>query len=204
MKMQNVKLNSFFVLLFCFIYALLRYVIFGPFDAVDIPIFIVNKAVSWGAVTFFLFSIFATSKNLNNAARDYRTFGFWSILCHALLTMSILDDRHYAKLFEDGNFSLMGQLGVLSGVLVVVMFLYYHYYFSNANNFTIVTKRITKVKLILIMTLAHLFFLGGRGWLKPEEWYGSMPPITLISFIIVLIALFYTYEWKWALNRQGE
>ena len=57
MKLQKVKLNSLFVLLFCFIYALVRYVIIGPVDAVDIPVYILNKAVSWGAVTLLFFSI---------------------------------------------------------------------------------------------------------------------------------------------------
>ncbi len=204
MKLKNVKFNSLFILSFCFIYALIRYVIIGPVRSVEIPIFIINKAISWGSVTLLLLSIFATSKNLTNAAREYGTYAFGNIICHAFLTLSILDDNHYAKLFEDGKLNLFGQISILSGVLVMFLFLYYNYHFSNVNNFTTVLKRITKIKLILIITLAHLFFLGAKGWLTPSEWYGYLPPITLISFIIVLIALFYTYEWKWASNRQRE
>jgi hypothetical protein len=202
MKLQNVKLNSLVVLSFCFFYAIVRYVVIGPVNSEEIPIFIFNKAVSWGAVTLLLLSIYATSKNFTNTAREYGTYAYWNVVCHALLTLSILDEAHYAKLFENGKLGLFGQLSILSGVLVIVLFLYYHYHFSNTNNFTTVVKRITKVKLILLITLSHLFFLGVKGWLTPEEWYGYLPPITLISFVIVLITLFYTYEWKWALNRQ--
>jgi hypothetical protein len=203
MKIQNVKLNCLLVLLFCFTYALVRYVLLGPVEAEEIPVFIINKAVSWGAVTLLLLSIYATSKKLTNTAREYGTYAYWKIVCHALLTLSILNENHFAKLYEDGKLSLFGQMSVLSGVLVIVMFLYYHHHFSNANNFTTVFKRITKVKLILIITLVHLFFLGAKGWFTPGNWYGYLPPITLISFLIVLITLFYTYEWKWVSNRQG-
>jgi hypothetical protein len=202
MKLQKVKLNSICVLLFCFTYAIIRYVIIGPVDAVEIPIFILNKAVSWTAVTLLFFSIYTTSKNLNNTAREYGTYAYWCIVCHALLTLSIMNENYFVKLFEGGKLTLFGQLSILSGVLLIVLFLYYYYNFSNTSNFTTVVKRISKVKLILIIALAHLFFLGGKGWITPEKWYGYLPPITLISFIIVLITLFYTYEWKWALNRQ--
>ena len=204
MKLQNVRLNILLVLSFCFVYALTRYVILGPVSAVEIPVYIINKAVAWSAVTLLFLSIFATSKNLTNTAREYGTFAFWNIVCHALLTLSILNNFHYAKLFDEGKLNLFGQLSVLSGVLVMFLFMYYHYHFSNANNFTTVLKRITKVKIILIIILAHLFFLGSKGWITPEKWHGYLPPITLISFIIVLAALFYTYEWKWASNRQGR
>jgi len=204
MKLQKVKLNSLLILSFCFFYALLRYVIVGPVETNEIPIFIFNKAVSWSAVTLLFLSIYATSKNLNTIARDYGTYAYWSIVCHVLLTLSILNNNHYSKLFEYEKLTLFGQLSILTGVLLVVSFLYYHYNFSLTNNFTTVVKRITKIKLILIIALAHLFFLGGKGWLSPEQWYGYLPPITLISFIIVLITLFYTYEWKWALNRKRD
>jgi hypothetical protein len=203
MKLQNVKLNSLLVLSFCFIYALTRYVIVGPVSAVEIPVFIINKAVSWGAVTLLFLSIYATSKNLTNTAKEYGTYAFGNIVCHALLTLSILNNFHFEKLFDEGKMNLFGQLSVLSGVLVMFLFLYYNYHFTNVNNFTTVLKRITKIKIILVITLVHLFFLGSRGWLTPEEWYGYLPPITLLAFIIVLIALFYTYEWKWSSNRQG-
>lgn len=204
MNLQKVKLNSLFVLSFCFIYALIRYVIVGPVDAIEIPIVILNKAVSWTGVTLLCFSIYATSKNLNSIARDYGTYAYWSIVCHILFTLSIMNNNYFAKLFEDEKLTLFGQLSIFSGVLSVVLFLYYYYNFSMSSNYTTVVKRITKVKLILITALAHLFFLGGKGWLNPENWHGYLPPITLISFTIVLITLFYTYEWKWALNREGN
>ena len=127
MKLQKVKLNSLFVLLFCFTYALIRYVIIGPVEAVEIPIFILNKAVSWSAVTLLFFSIYATSKNLNSLAKEYGTHAYWSVVCHALLTLSIMNENYFVKLFEDGKLTLFGQLSILSGVLLIVLFLYYYY-----------------------------------------------------------------------------
>ena len=204
MKLQKAKLNSFFVLLFCFTYAILRYVIIGHLEAIEIPVFIFNKAVAWTAITLLFFSIYATSKNLNNVAREYGTYAYWSLVCHALLTLSILNESYFTKLFEFEKLTLLGQFATLSGVLLIVLFLYYHYNFSNTNNFTTVVRRITKIKLILIMALAHLIFIGGKDWFAPENWDGYLPPITLLSFITVLITLFYTFEWKWALNRKGD
>jgi hypothetical protein len=32
------------------------------------------------------------------------------------------------------------------------------------------------------MAGAHLFFMGIEGWLKPQEWHGGLPPISLVGF----------------------
>jgi len=35
--------------------------------------------------------------------------------------------------------------------------------------------------------LAHLFFMGFKGWLNPSAWPGGLPPISLIGFVIFTI-----------------
>lgn len=34
----------------------------------------------------------------------------------------------------------------------------------------------------LLLGAAHLFFMGYEGWLKPADWHGGLPPISLVAF----------------------
>jgi hypothetical protein len=34
----------------------------------------------------------------------------------------------------------------------------------------------------------HLLPMGIPGWFHPAEWHGGLPPISLISFVLVVIA----------------
>ena len=41
---------------------------------------------------------------------------------------------------------------------------------------------------VMFMAGVHLFFMGIDGWMKPEDWHGGLPPISLIAFSFFLVA----------------
>jgi hypothetical protein len=46
-------------------------------------------------------------------------------------------------------------------------------------------KFITSRKFLLIAMLfaiAHIFFMGYKGWMEPSDWHRGLPPISLVAF----------------------
>ena len=43
--------------------------------------------------------------------------------------------------------------------------------------------------LALMLVAAHVAVMGFSGWLKPADWPGHLPPISLVAFIAALIPL---------------
>jgi len=40
----------------------------------------------------------------------------------------------------------------------------------------------------MLLTGAHLLFMGYEGWLKPAGWHGGLPPISLVAFAVFAVA----------------
>ncbi len=40
--------------------------------------------------------------------------------------------------------------------------------------------------LALALVAFHLLVMGWSGWLKPEEWPGGMPPISMVAFLVAI------------------
>ena len=50
---------------------------------------------------------------------------------------------------------------------------------------------ITSRKFLIVALLfgaLHITFMGYEGWLKPEGWYGGMPPASLVAIVIFAIS----------------
>jgi hypothetical protein len=39
------------------------------------------------------------------------------------------------------------------------------------------------------LVACHLFIMGYDGWLQVQKWNGGLPPITLLSFLLVVSSL---------------
>ncbi len=163
--------NSIIIFLLTFIYSLLRYNFFGNVPFADIPTLILNKAISFSSIIFLFLAILNFHhKNKKNGASYINFFKAFSLM-HILLSIPLLNSTYYPKLFSGGRLSLYGNLALLTGV------------FSFA---WLVSKKVGLVFSILFLLLAaHLFYIGSTNWLDFKGWYGSMPPITLICFLMV-------------------
>lgn len=188
-------------------YSVVRYHFFGDVEWQHFPLFIINKAVSLAAVLFLSCSYLAGKVRLWNRDSVRRLVvikfcglaGFFSAGIHALLSLNLLTPAYFEKHFDaDGRLNLQGEFAVTFGVVAL---------------FALMSPAITSLPMMsealgrrrwkrgqrlgyaaLLLVLAHLAFLGGKGWLMPSEWHGGLPPISLVAALAVLAPLLVRYR----------
>lgn len=190
------------ILLFGLAYAVVRYHIVGPVPWKDLPFFILNKGISLSAFVMLACNFgFGPLRNLGvgipqgwlNARKALGMTGFLLVLIHALISFMLFTPAVYAKLFEpDGTLTLLAGLSMLGGVLGFVVLWAYNLSFQTflredqAFIAFITSRRFLLAAMLL--TGAHLLFMGYEGWLKPAGWHGGLPPISLVAFAVFAVA----------------
>lgn len=172
---QKILLLTAAIFGFSFFYAFIRYNLFGGIPFSDIPLFILNKAVSFSGTIFLLQAVLLQSKQKSEAAYFFQVFDFL-ILLHILFSFTILSPQYFPKLFNEQKLSVLAALALGFGALA---FAYLKSNFFKKNR-----------ALVLVFVALHLLFLGGKGWTTPANWYAYMPPITLLSFLVITATLF--------------
>ena len=197
--------SRWFVLLFGLplTYAIVRYHVFGGVEWTYFPLFIANKAISLAAVVFI-----ATSYLIGKIIRVYEDdpahrlvlikfcglIGFSLAAIHAFMSLLLFTPAYYPKMFEEaGRLHLTGELSMLFGVLslwclsiTAITSLPFMYDAVGADRW----KRGQRMGYIcLALAGGHVLVMGLAGWLKPGGWHGHLPPISLVAFIVVLVAL---------------
>ncbi|MCM4151619.1 hypothetical protein DHD05_08460 [Arenibacter sp. N53] len=180
-------------------YAVLRYNVVGTVAWKDLPIFILNKGVSLAAIVLLVFSFSIRPltnlrmTNFNLGLESRKVLGISGLLLtifHVLLSFLIFNPQYYPKFFEgDNTLSVIGNFSLLSGLVSFMVLGLYHWCFRNrSKGKEILIKIITSKKFLLgllFMLGIHLFFMGYSTWLAPSKWQGGLPPISLISFVVV-------------------
>ncbi|HBG04846.1 MAG: hypothetical protein A2075_11390 [Geobacteraceae bacterium GWC2_58_44] len=172
------------VLLCTTTYAVMRYAAFGGVSLVHLPGYLMNKSIAMAAVV----SLLMAALSMASAQRDRHRF--WSRACshlislHVLLSLVILSKGYFARWFEGDMMNLTGEGMLLMGVLAV-----YCFWQLAAGEFEHAAQR----RLTLLagtLVAAHLCIMGSGGWLQVDRWHGGLPPITLLSFVLVVFSLF--------------
>lgn len=187
--------------IFSLLYAITRYHVFGNVPWNDFPFFILNKAISLAAFIMLTFNFsIGPLKNLGlnvsegwlNARQTLGMTGFLYVLVHVLMSFMIFKPEIFGKFFEeDGSLTLFAGLSMLGGIFAFVVLWAYNLSFKttmkeDAKFMQFITSR--KFLLVaLLFSLAHIFFMGYEGWLKPSDWHGGMPPISLVAFTFFAI-----------------
>ena len=203
MKTKNLSISVILIVsLLSIAYTILRYHILGTTPWSQFPLYILNKGLS--LTGFILLGINFSLGPLNNIGAgigekwlsirpSLGVSSFLFIFTHLFLSLILLNPANYQKFFhENGSFTTNGGLSMLAGVIA---FLFLWLYTVSFQTFLREDKGfikfITSRKVILVamvFTAAHIFFMGYQGWLTPQNWPGGLPPITLVSFIIFIIA----------------
>ena len=203
---ENGKTNSAgpiisLVLIFGLAYAVLRYHIAGPVPWKDFPFFILNKGISLSAFILLTCDFgFGPLNNLGvkvpeswlNARKALGMTGFLLVLIHALMSFLLFTPAVYSKFFApDGTLTLLAGLSMLGGVLAFVVLWGYNLSFQTfLREDRAYIRFITSRKFMLLALLlgaAHLLFMGYAGWLKPADWHGGLPPISLVAFVFFAV-----------------
>ena len=170
-------------LLFTTIYAVLRYAGFGNVSLIHVPVYLMNKSLSMAATA----SLFMAALGLMRSQRD--AVSFWGRAClhlvfvHVLLSLSIFSKGYYAKFFDNDKMNLIGEAVVLLGVLAV----YCVWRLGSAEIKPALRRTLTVLASGLVA--GHIFVMGYDGWLQFQKWHGGLPPITLLSFLMVMYSL---------------
>lgn len=162
-------------------YAVVRYVVLGTTCAVNIPVYVLNKAFAIvGAAGILLAGLCRLRGRAESAIFWLRAAG-WSALLHVLLTLSVMNRAYYGKFFDGEKLSFSGELAILLGTLTAAVWLAWSARKGPADS------RLWG-PLAGLLLAGHLLVMGWSGWLTPGKWPRGLPPITLICFILASAA----------------
>lgn len=182
-------------------YAILRYHIVGPVPWSEFPFFILNKGISLSAFILLTFNFalgplnnlgIRVSEKWLNARSALGMTGFLLVLIHALISFMLFNPEVFEKFYEEnGRLTLMAGLSMLGGIIsFVVLWVMNLSFKTDLKEDKAFIRFITSRKFLLIAMLfaiAHIFFMGYEGWLKPDGWHGGLPPISLVAFAFCVL-----------------
>lgn len=172
------------ILILAYIYAIIRYHYFGNTPIKDFPLYITNKVIALTSVVLFLSYLF-NKKNIYLGGLSYiLAFG------HLIISLLILSPVYYKKFFSNEfELNAIANLSLFAGVLSFTGLWVYH----QIKKGNVLYKIVANKKLhyfILTMLFLHLFFMGYKEWVQPLTWKGYLPPISLLTAIVVLVGFF--------------
>ena len=190
------------VLVLSISYAVLRYHLAGPVPWKDFPFFILNKGLSLAAFVLIACNFgFGPLRNIGAplpeswlaARKAVGMTGFLLVLIHALMSFLLFKPAVYGNFFAaDGTLTLLAGLSMLAGVLAFVVLWAYNLSFQTfLREDKAFISFITSRRFLLVAFVlggAHLLFMGYAGWMKPGDWHGGLPPISLVAFAVFAMA----------------
>ena len=193
--------------LFSLGYAIMRYNIFGSVPWKDLPLYIMNKAISFTAIILFTISYSIKYQNkpgtgITQKSLDRRIIIEITsslIMVHVLMSLLLFKPAIFAKFFAaDGTISLYAGLSMIAGIMAFALLWGYKLNsLSNKKNKKPLLSLHIVVNGAMLCTVTHLFFMGYKGWITPDKWNGGMPPISLVAFLIasfgLILKLFRTF-----------
>jgi hypothetical protein len=178
------------VLLATTVYAVVRYNVFGGVSWAQVPVYVLNKSVSWSAVVFLFFAAYGYLRGQKDESRGWGRASLHAAIVHVMLSLVLVSREYYGKLYGLSGgverLSVWGELHFLFGVLGIYLFGMLVRYDARS-----VGERLTLKRWASLCVLLHLIFLGvpGLGWVNPGTWPGWLPPISLWSAVFVMGAL---------------
>jgi DMSO/TMAO reductase YedYZ heme-binding membrane subunit len=187
----------------CLLYAIVRYNVFKGVEWIHLPLYIVNKSFALGGLSFIAASYLSgrwlkvytnDEKRRRSLARFLGLSGLYFIGMHVFASLAMLSPVYYEKFFvEAGKLNLTGELTILFGVLGVGFLM-----FPAITTLPLMYEALGGVRWqraqrmgywTLAMAAAHTLTMGFGGWFDTSTWPGSLPPITLLGFLIAASAL---------------
>ena len=185
-------------------YAIVRYHLLKGVPWHHFPLYVVNKASAVSAVFFFALALAfpAIRKTGNGEERRCALAGLVLVSIHAMISMLILNAGYFPMLFRDGKLNLTGEISLLLGIVALtIAVILATGALPPLRTFSERAGERLKV-CTLALAGAHVYFLGIASWLKPSAWPGNLPPLTLVSFVVVVCALM--ARWHHRGNKEAS
>ena len=185
-------------------YSILRYHIAKDIPWSHFPLYIFNKATSLAAVFFVALSYIIGTRKLirwHTSAKVQLVvikfcglMGFSLAAIHVFCSVCLLNPQYYPAFFnDDGKLNLIGELGLVAGVLAT-----WALTMPAITTLPMMPKAIGGARwkrnqrmgyLALALVAGHLVVFGLKGWLAPADWPTGLPPISLLAVIAALVPL---------------
>ena len=192
-----------------FLYAWLRYISFGPYTNNDF-LFVLNKSFAFSVIGIMFTAYLPVAyRKLRRDILGYAAFYF--TLIHFILSLILLPGKYYHHYHKpDGRLCFDFKMAVIMGIVSFFVLLVMYCFFKLKKKSGINPKIFGCLTCTYYLTLlGHIYFLGYENWVHPEKWHGGMPPITLISFILMIFFIplglyFIKYTHRDYLNREAQ
>jgi hypothetical protein len=165
------------------VYAIIRYAGFGHVSLAHLPVYIMNKAVCVTAVEALLMASLGARRGKADEVRFWSGAGSQLIFVHVLLSLGILSRGYWPSFFDGDKMSLTGEAVLLMGALGA-----YCFWRLRSAELAPATRRTLKV-LASVFVAGHLFAMGYGDTLQVQKWNGGLPPMSMLSFFIVVAGL---------------
>ena len=193
MSLDRQARTAWGILVLCFLYAALRYVVFGTSSAQQLPAWVLNKALALSSLFALALGIRAQGRGDRLAAGRYLALFSQQALLHVLLTLTLFSPAYYSKLYQGlhqglyqgARLSALGEFAVLAGAVTAVLL--------------VRTSERSRTALLagLAALLIPLAALGAPGWRAAATWPGGLPPLTLLGFLLTALAF------RWVAPRRN-
>jgi len=172
--MQKAKVKIVLIII-AGLYAIVRYHVFGPVLWRNFPVFTFNKILIFSALILWTLKGYKSFEIIEkpNVLNLIKIF----VALHILLSSIVIKPYYLKSVFADDSLNLTGNLSIWAGAMAAAVFF---------GGKLIQLSQALRFLLLTGFIALHLIFMGGASWLQPQTWYGGMPPITLISFVLVV------------------
>ena len=108
---------------------------------------------------------------------------FHCAFVHAVLSLGLLRPAYYPGFFGDGTLTASAEGMLLFGALAA--YLYWLVFRSGPAH-----RSFPALKVLAAACLCgHLLLMGSPKWIRPGDWPGHLPNMSLISFALAVTAL---------------
>lgn len=186
------------------IYAVIRYHFGGGVPAEHIKDYIFNKALAFTAANTLGFAFLLGSlkragikrfENWQPERMKLGKSGLWLASLHVFFSVRVLDPKLFKRIFtESGWLNAYGIIGIIFGSFALSIYFMINFLpganFKRKDKFMQLMKSGKIFSIAMLMIFAHLIFIENAGWFDFAHWYFAMPPITLVSIVILLLYYF--------------
>jgi DMSO/TMAO reductase YedYZ heme-binding membrane subunit len=110
-----------------------------------------------------------------------------------MITLSLLTVEYYPSLYDGKAINSKGEFVIMFGMLCLGGFMMPAITSVKAVREGMTPEKWKRIQQIgygaLLANIFHVFAIGSDGWIDSVNWYGYMPPITLIAAAITLVTI---------------
>lgn len=178
---MKIKTNSIILiissLLLTTAYTFFRHQVFGKFEPTNMALFIANKTMIFSAIVLIPFMIRSGDRLFKISINSL-------VFLHIGISLYTLNPGFYPNIFDDSAMiNSMGNFLVGFGLMAALFF------FNSVAKMFIEMAPVLNRSLLFIFVIAHNISIGWNGWLDYHNWNGGMPPITMITALLLSYSL---------------